>query len=195
MVIFGQRFGLEGPIAKQRPLVSQPAPSRARTSLSALLIYKGYRFLSNALSQLILNATAMAVPYAYQPFGVREAQIRLMDLLPSSGDIRCCRRNISLKISECYGAPYYCSSSPTPNYTILVDDKAFLALVGRNLHTAPNYVNRPHSDLLRLESGKAARLAAGRTSVRPHSRHHRELTGRRRFQLPLWFSRLYKSLP
>jgi hypothetical protein len=74
--------------------------------------------------------------FVHQPLDIAERQIRLLDLLPGSGLIRCHLRHVSLtKAHEKYEALSYCWGAPTAQQVkILVNGLVFF--VTPNLHVA-----------------------------------------------------------
>ncbi|KAI0385743.1 heterokaryon incompatibility protein-domain-containing protein [Hypomontagnella monticulosa] len=84
------------------------------------------------------------LPFSYSPLAT-ERDIRLLDLLPGRGPIRCNIRHVSLSSNNDYEALSYCWGAPTKKIKILVDEAKFY--VTRNLHAA----------LLRLRDAKHVR--------------------------------------
>ncbi len=74
--------------------------------------------------------------FVYQPLDIAERQIRLLDLLPGSGLIKCHLRHVSLATAhDKYEALSYCWGAPTAHQVkILVDGLVFF--VTPNLHAA-----------------------------------------------------------
>lgn len=73
------------------------------------------------------------VPFSYTPFST-EREIRLLDIIPGRGQIKCNLRKVLLSSENEYEALSYCWGAPTKKTKILVDNADFE--VTRNLHAA-----------------------------------------------------------
>ncbi|KAK8093282.1 HET-domain-containing protein [Apiospora kogelbergensis] len=85
--------------------------------------------------------------FTYQPLDATGRQIRLLDLLPSSGAVRCRLRHASLDAPERYESLSYSWGSPEMTVKILVNGLGFL--VTPNLHTALQHLREDSTGRLR----------------------------------------------
>ncbi|KAI0469784.1 heterokaryon incompatibility protein-domain-containing protein [Xylariaceae sp. FL0804] len=72
--------------------------------------------------------------FEYEPFTMPESEIRLLDLYPGPGVVRCRLRHVSLSASEPYEALSYCWGKPSRSFKVLVNED--FIFVRSNLHAA-----------------------------------------------------------